>query len=104
MSSGRPPGCTHAQRASAETTLAKALVSDDQESHIGLQVKQELEQKEHVKYLDDAEIVAFVRSITGRILPLAEKDRPGVKWQVQVIDDPKTVNAFATPGGYLYVF
>jgi predicted Zn-dependent protease len=27
-----------------------------------------------------------------------------VKWQVRVIDDPKTVNAFATPGGFLYVY
>jgi predicted Zn-dependent protease len=97
-------GCTHAQRAGAETSLAKALISDQQESQIGLQVKQELEQKEHVKYLNDPEVTAFVRSITDKIFPLAEKDRPGVKWQVQVIDDPKTVNAFATPGGFLYVY
>jgi predicted Zn-dependent protease len=97
-------GCTHAQRAGAETSLAKALISDQQESQIGLQVKQELEQKEHVKYLNDPEVGGFVRSITDKIFPLAEKDRPGVKWQVQVIDDPKTVNAFATPGGFLYVY
>jgi len=96
--------CTHAQRAGAETTLAKALVSDEQEGQIGLQVKQELEQKEHVKYLQDPQVTSFVKSITDKILPLAEKDRPGVKWQVQVIDDPKTVNAFATPGGFLYVY
>jgi predicted Zn-dependent protease len=96
--------CTHRQRASAETQLAKVLVSDQQESQIGLQVKQELEQKEHVRYLDDGDVTSFVKSITDKILPLAEKDRPGVKWQVEVIDDPKTVNAFATPGGFLYVY
>ncbi|HVZ33911.1 MAG TPA: M48 family metalloprotease [Polyangiaceae bacterium] len=33
-----------------------------------------------------------------------QKDRPDVKWQVNVIDDSKTVNAFATPGGFLYVY
>jgi predicted Zn-dependent protease len=27
-----------------------------------------------------------------------------VKWDVKVIDDAKTVNAFATPGGHLYVY
>jgi beta-barrel assembly-enhancing protease len=97
-------GCTHAQRGQAETAVAKALISDEQETQIGLQVKQELEQKQHVKYLDDPAVVSFVRGITSRILPLAEKDRPGVKWQVHVIDDAKTVNAFATPGGYLYVY
>jgi predicted Zn-dependent protease len=97
-------GCTHSQRASAETTLAKALISDDQENQIGLQVRQELEQKEKVKYLESGDVESFVKSITDKILPLAEKDRPGVKWQVKVIDDPKTVNAFATPGGFLYVY
>ena len=96
--------CSHAQRAGIETAAAKALVSDEQENQIGLQVKQELEQQQHVKYADDPQVVAYVKSITDRILPLAEKDRPGVKWDVKVIDDPKTVNAFATPGGHLYVY
>jgi beta-barrel assembly-enhancing protease len=97
-------GCTHAQRTGAETAVAKALISDEQETQLGLQVKQELEQKQQVKYLDDPQVVGFVKGMTDRILPLAEKDRPGVKWQVKVIDDPKTVNAFATPGGFLYVY
>ena len=97
-------GCSHAQRARAETTVAKALISDEQENQLGMQVKQELEQKQKVKYLDDPQVVSFVKGMTDRILPLAEKDRPGVKWDVKVIDDPKTVNAFATPGGHLYVY
>ena len=97
-------GCTHQQRAGAETAVAKALISDEQENQIGQQVKQDLEQKEHVKYIEDAEVVSFVKGITDKVLPLAEKDRPGVKWDVKVIDDPKTVNAFATPGGHLYVY
>lgn len=96
--------CTHAQRGKAETVLAKALVSDEQEQQLGDQVKQELEQKQHVRYLQDDAVVGFVKGITDKILPLAERDRPGVKWQVHVIDDAKTVNAFATPGGYLYVY
>jgi predicted Zn-dependent protease len=96
--------CTHAQRAGAETTVAKLLVSDEQEAQIGRQVKQQLEQKEHVRYVQDPQVVAFVKGLTDRILPHAEKDRPGVAWTVSVIDDPKTVNAFATPGGFLYVY
>ncbi len=98
------PGCTHSQRVGAETAVAKVLIPDEQEAQLGLQVKQELEQKQHVKYLEDGPIVAFVKGITDKILPLAEKDRPGVTWDVKVIDDPKTVNAFATPGGHLYVY
>jgi beta-barrel assembly-enhancing protease len=97
-------GCTHAQRAGAETVVAKALVSDEQEQQIGEQVKQELEGKQHIRYVEDGAVIAFVKSMTDRILPQAEKDRPGLKWVVKVIDDPKTVNAFATPGGFLYVY
>ncbi len=96
--------CSARQRVGIETEAAKILVSDEQENQIGLQIKQELEQKEHIRYLDDAEVNAYLQGIAGRILTHAEKDRPGVKWQVSIIDDPRTVNAFATPGGFVYVF
>ncbi len=83
--------------------MAKALVSDEQENQLGQQVKQELD-KQGTKYIQDPEIVNYVRGVAQKIFVSADKDRPGVHWQVQVIDDPKQVNAFATPGGYLYVF
>jgi predicted Zn-dependent protease len=83
--------------------VAKALVSDEQEAQLGAQVKQELD-KQGTKYIQDPEIVNYVRGVAQKVFVSADKDRPGVKWQVHVIDDPKQVNAFATPGGYLYVF
>ncbi len=83
--------------------MAKALVSDEQEEQLGQQVKQELD-KQGTKYVQDPEIVTYVRGVAEKIFVHASKDRPGVKWRVYVIDDPKQVNAFATPGGYLYVF
>jgi predicted Zn-dependent protease len=83
--------------------MAKALVPDEQEDQLGQQVKQELD-KQGTKYINDPEIVNYVRGVAEKIFVSANKDRPGVKWQVHVIDDPKQVNAFATPGGYLYVF
>ncbi len=96
-------GCA-STRETLETEAAKALISDQQENQLGLQVKQELEQKEHVRYLQDPQVVAYVQAIAAKILAQAKRDRPDVTWQVHVIDDPKTVNAFATPGGYLYVY
>ena len=96
--------CTSGQRASFETAAAKALVSDDEEKQLGLQVKQELEEKQHVKYLSDPAVNSYVQSVIDRILPSAKKDRPNQDWQLHVIDDMKTVNAFATPGGYIYVY
>ncbi len=97
-------GCSARHRIGLETAAAKALVSDDQERQLGLQVKQELEQKQHVKYLTDATVNAYVKSVIDRILPYAKNDRPNQTWELHVIDDLKTVNAFATPGGYIYVY
>ena len=96
-------GCSRQARAGAETTVAKALISPQEEDQLGLQVRQEL-QKQGVKYITDPEVVKYVDGVTQRVLAYAKKARPEVKWQVSVIDDPKTVNAFATPGGYMYVF
>ena len=89
---------------SVETGAAKTFISDDQESQLGLQVKSDLDNKQKVIYLDDATVVNYVRGVADKVLSFATKERPAVKWQVNVIDDPKTVNAFATPGGYLYVY
>lgn len=95
--------CSTKQRIHTETELAKALISDEQEAQLGLQVKQELT-KQNIRYLEDPTVTAYVKGITDKIFPFAEKDRKGVTWHVHVIDDPATVNAFATPGGHLYVF
>ncbi len=96
--------CTSSQRISFETATAKALVSDDEEKQLGLQVKQEIEEKQHVKYLSDPVVNSYVQSVIDRILPYAKEDRPNQSWELHVIDDMKTVNAFATPGGYIYVY
>ena len=95
--------CAVVVAACATPGIAKALVSDDQEAQLGAQVKQELD-KQGTKYIRDPEIVNYVKGVAQKIFVSADKDRPGVKWQVFVIDDPKQVNAFATPGGYLYVY
>jgi len=96
--------CTAAQRRTASTAAADALISDQQEAQLGAQVKQELEQKEKIKYVQDAEVVRYVNEVSTRVLRPANKARPGIPWKIHVIDDPKQVNAFATPGGYLYVY
>src|SRR5262245_17007381 len=75
----------------AETTLASALISTEQENQIGLQVKQELEQKQGVRYLNDPVVVEYVRGVANKMIAQGQKARPDVQWQVNVIDDPKTV-------------
>ncbi len=101
---GLSTGCAKGKRFDVGRTAASIFISDQQENQLGLQVKNELETKEKIKYLEDPTVVEYVRTISSRILQQANKDRPGVPWKINVIDDPKTVNAFATPGGYLYVY
>ena len=96
--------CSTAQRRSVETKLAAALIPTEQENQLGLQVKKELEQKQGIEYIEDGPVNDYVQRVAGRILEHAKKDRPDVNWTVRVINDPKQVNAFATPGGFLYVY
>jgi predicted Zn-dependent protease len=102
-------GCTAAQLeetrsavATGETAIAEVVISDEEESQLGLQVQGELE-KQGVKYSTDARVNDYVKGLVAKIAPLAQKDRK-VEFTVHVIDDPKTVNAFATPGGYVNVY
>jgi beta-barrel assembly-enhancing protease len=90
--------CLHASEG-----VAKALVSDEQEKQLGDQVKQELD-KQGTRYVQDPEVVTYVQGVAKKIFVSANKERPGVDWHVYVIDDPKQVNAFATPGGNLFVY
>jgi predicted Zn-dependent protease len=96
--------CATATTRSVEGDVAKVLISSDQENQLGLQLKTDLEQKQGVVYLNDPQVVGYVRGIADKVIQLGKRDRGDVNWQVYVIDDRKTVNAFATPGGYLYVY
>ena len=95
--------CSAQQRVNTETTLAQALVSDEQSAQLGEQVHRELE-AQGVRYLNNRTVTAYVESVAGKIFDQARRDRSGVEYHVHVIDDPNTVNAFATPGGHLYVY
>lgn len=96
--------CATTGLGTVETEVAKVLISPDDENKLGLQFKQELEGKQHVVYYNDPAVVSYVRGVADKVIAFGKRDRPEVQWQVNVIDDSKTVNAFATPGGYLYVY
>ena len=78
--------------------MARVLVSPDQENQIGLQLKTDLDTKQGVVYLTDPATVEYVRAVANNVIQFGRKERPEVAWQVFVIDDSQTVNAFATPG------
>lgn len=95
-------GCTTMQRRQTERTVADVLISDDQEFKLGLQVHEELK-KQNTKFNEDPVVGAYVEGLARKLLAQANQDRK-LDWMWYVIDDPETINAFATPGGRIYVY
>ena len=53
----------------------------------------------------DAAATAMVQAVAKRIADAAESNfHPGYQWQVTLIDDTKTVNAWCLPGGKIAVY
>lgn len=107
-------GCTANQLAAtktgysnAEKTVANVLITDQDEEALGLQINQQLEkgsaEQPPLKYTTDAVVKGYVDGLVAKLSPHANKDRNS-NWRIYVIDDPKTVNAFATPGAHIYVY
>jgi len=59
------------------------------------------------KLNENSQVVQRVRAITDRLVAQAVRYRPesaAWAWEVNVIDDPKTLNAFCLPGGKMAIY
>lgn len=74
------------------------MVSERREIAIGEQVSKEVE-REYSVY-QDADLAAYVDQV-GQSLA-RNSDRPNISYHFKVLDSP-IANAFATPGGFIYV-
>ena len=85
------------------------LVSDEEEVAMGANFHQEItgDGSGFSMYTDkpsyNAALVSYVDSL-GQLIASNQTDRPDIKYTFTVIDDDTTVNAFATPGGYVYLY
>jgi predicted Zn-dependent protease len=76
------------------------LVSSSEETQLGLtSYQQALSQ---AKVSTDEQATAMVRRVGERLAKAA--DKPDYKWEFNLIDDPKTVNAWCLPGGKVAVY
>ncbi|MBA3642312.1 MAG: M48 family metalloprotease, partial [Acidobacteria bacterium] len=75
-----------------------SLMSEAQEVQLGQEMDPQIKQEMGV--YDDAELQRYVSSIGMRLAKASE--RPNLPWHFTVLDEP-AVNAFALPGGYIYV-
>ncbi len=76
------------------------LVSEQEEASLGLQAYKETLAKEKIS--KDPQTNAMVNRIGTRIAAVANK--PEYNWQFTVIDNDKTANAFALPGGKVAIY
>lgn len=74
------------------------LVSESQERRLGMESDRSM--VEELGLYVDSRLQGYVAELGRRLA--AGSERPGLDWTFRVVDDP-VVNAFALPGGYVYV-
>lgn len=84
---------------------ASLLISNEQEVELGSGVDVEIERE--YKILQDSDPVAvWARQLVNEMVPASEQFRDPAQfggYKVEVIYDNNLVNAFAAPGGYVYI-
>ncbi len=75
-----------------------SLMSEQQEIAIGQQ--NDVEVRREMGLYDDRALQQYVESVGLKLAQSSE--RPGLPWHFSVVDVP-AINAFALPGGYIYV-
>ncbi|MCA9709316.1 MAG: M48 family metalloprotease [Myxococcales bacterium] len=88
-------GCSFNQ---ATGRLQLTTISESEEATLGKEVDAEVVAA--LGLYDDEALAELVARVGASLA--AESERPGLSWTFRVLDDP-TVNAFALPGGYVYV-
>ena len=85
------------------------LFTVDQDIALGAQVAHQIDSlSTQYPVLDSAsnvEAYAFLYNLRDRIIATGKvKYAKEFKWQLRIIKDDSTLNAFCTPGGYIYVY
>lgn len=82
------------------------IFSPQDDVQLGLQLHKEIKSNpKEYPILNNPEVVNYVQNIVNRIVQsTAIKYRNFFRYEVTIIRDDKTVNAFATPGGLIYVY
>jgi predicted Zn-dependent protease len=74
------------------------LMSEQEEIQIGQ--KSDVEIRQQMGLYKDEALQAYVRSVGAKLV--ASSHRPHLPWSFAVVDEP-AVNAFAVPGGFIYL-
>src|SRR5216684_1825599 len=83
------------------------IYSDDQDVKLGQQMDQEIRKntKEYPVLQGHPEVKSYVSEVGNRVLASPAITKRGVyAYTYEIIHDDSTINAFCTPGGYIYVY
>jgi len=94
--------CTGETRTRTETAATNVLLPPADEAKLGQQIEAELAKQ--VRFVSDPRVTGYVNDLAQKVFRAARSEDAGLAVKVHVIDDAKTVNAFATPGSQLYVY
>ncbi len=76
------------------------LFSKQQDIQLGREASQEIEKE--VRLVTDTQVVGYVSDLGQRLARLAPRDADVYPWEFKVVDSQE-INAFALPGGFIYV-
>ncbi len=77
-------------------------ITPDQEIALGLQAEPQMEQQ-YGGESNDAQARAHVERVGQRIVEKSDASKTPYKYQYHLLADPQTINAFALPGGQIFI-
>ncbi len=85
------------------------LFTIDQDKELGAQVAAEIDgNRQEYPLLDSvkyASVYKYIYKVRDKILNSGNVDfKDDFQWRIRIIHDDSTLNAFCTPGGYIYVY
>ncbi|WP_146209821.1 M48 family metallopeptidase [Vitiosangium sp. GDMCC 1.1324] len=86
----------------ATQAFGELILSPEDEKKLGDQLAAEVKQKE--KVLNDPQVQSYVNTVGQRLVAQSPKKERPFPFDFTVIDAPDTVNAFALPGGHIFVY
>src|SRR5688572_22058484 len=87
---------------SVQGMAANALLPVSEENKLGNQMAKEVEKELKVHKNDDVQ--NYIERLGNKLAKKARDTPQGIKFTFKVIDDDKTINAFAIPGGHIYIY
>ena len=76
------------------------IFTTDQEVSMGKNFAKELDKQ--TEFITDKELNDYITGIGQNLVKVS--DRTNIEYSFKIVDNDSTINAFAMPGGYIYIY